>query len=428
MTTGRRGGRKSAPADFVLCDTTQNAFGCGLLQLGKVDRRAEAPMTPSGAYRANRSHLREIATEALEVISGRDCAALDIGCNDGTLLSFYPRWVDRYGVDADVIVESVGQWAWTARAAFPSPELDKAFGDKKFDIITCASVLETVDDPRAFLARIKALLSDDGVVVIETLYAPIAIAKASGEVLGAGARAVYSLGVLERLLRDCDLKIFRGALTDKSGGSIRLFLTHDHVDDYDFDPWYERLARLWDEENALSLRTTTSYQAFENRARAGRELFQAILTRCREDGDTVHLLSDGPEALATYRWAGDAGAVFAAAVSEKPPETGAYLCDHGPVLISQTDCRAAEPDILVAPTALKREMLERWREAIMRGAQMLIPGPDPIMIGAHNFSAEFGKLLSDGDAGGDVETLRTILTAAGGPRLVAVNEAREETG
>lgn len=428
MTTGRRGGRKPLAAEFALCDPTKDAFACGLLQLGKTERRVQAPITPSGAYRSNRSHLREVATEALEILSGRDCAALDIGCNDGTLLSFYPRWVERFGVDTAEIVEQVGPWAWTAQAAFPSPELDKAFGDKKFDIITTVSLLELVDDPRSFLARIKSLLADDGVIVIETLYAPIAMARASGEVIAAGARAVYSLGVLERLIRDCALKIFKGALTDKDGGSIRLFLTHDAVDNYDFDPWYERLARLWDEENALCLRAPTSYQAFENRAAAGRAAFQQTLKRCHEMGETIHLLSSGPEALSTYRWAGDAGAVFAAAVSERPPEPGAYLCDHGPILISQTDCRAAEPDILVAPTALKREMLERWREAIMRGAQLLVPSPTPLIIGAHNFSAEFGKLLSDGDTGGDVETLRTILTAAGGPRLVAVNEARKETG
>ncbi|MEZ5917434.1 MAG: hypothetical protein R3C40_07715 [Parvularculaceae bacterium] len=42
------------------------------------------------------------------------------------------------------------------------------------------------------------------------------------------------------------------ALTDKDGGSIRLFITHD-TEDYDFDPWYERLM-VWD-ESALSLRS-----------------------------------------------------------------------------------------------------------------------------------------------------------------------------
>ena len=421
MTTARRGGRKPEPASFVVCDASQDAFACGLLQLGKVDRR-EAPVeTASATYRTNRSHLRSIATEALELISGRDCNALDIGCNDGTLLSFYPRWVDRYGVDTGDIVDAVGAWAWSAKASFPSAELDRAFGDKKFDLITAISILEKIAEPRAFVAAVKRNLARDGVLVLETLYAPMALARTSIEAFTSGAQAVYSLGVLERLLRDCDLKIFRGALTDKEGGSIRLFITHSDVSDYDFDPWYERLARLWDEENALALRSIQSYQAFEGRSTQARAQFQTVLKEAADRNESIQLLSSGPQAVALYRWAGEAASTICAAVDEKPPVAGQYLCEHGPVVISETDCRAAEPDFLLAPASLKREMLERWREAIMLGARMIIATPEPHIVNAHNFSAEFGKALAGGDNPGEVETLRTILNAAGGPRLVAQN-------
>lgn len=420
MTPAQRAGRKPASTDFVLCDVTKDAFGCGLLQLGKVDRRAKAATTPSAAYRSNRSHLRSIATEALEMISGRDCSALDVGCNDGTLLSFYPRWVDRHGVDSSDLVNNVGEWAWTAKASFPSSELDRAFGDKKFDIITAISVLEQIEDPRAFFARMKALLSSDGIIVLETLYAPMALTRTGFDAFAGSASAVYSLGVLERLARDCDLKICRGSLTDKEGGSIRLFITHADVTEFDFDPWYERLARLWDEENSLALRSIQSYQAFENRAALARTEFQQLLSEIRERGETAHILTAGPQAIALYRWAGEQAKTITAAVDEKPAVNGAYLCEHGPVVLSETDCRAAEPDFLIAPASLKREMLERWREAILLGAQMIIATPTPHIVDANNYSAEFGKSLASGDNPGEVETLRAILAAAGTPRLIAV--------
>lgn len=419
MINAQRAGRKPRPLDFVLCDATKDAFACGLLQSGKIERRALIEETPSAAYRSTRSHLRSIATEALEIVSGRDCSALDIGCNDGTLLSFYPRWVDRYGVDTNDIVENVGGWAWTAKAPFPSAELDKAFGEKSFDIITAVSVLEKIEEPRAFFARMKSLLASDGVIVIETLYAAMALARTGVDAFASGAQSVYSLGVLERIARDCDLKIFRGALTDKEGGSIRLYLTHANVTEYDFDPWFERLARLWDEENALALREIQSYQAFENRAEAARDEFTSMLADIEARGETVHLLSAGPQAVALFRWAGEYGRVITAAIDEQPSE-GAYLCDHGPIVISETDCRAAEPDYVIAPAPLKREMLERWREAIVLGAKMIVASPTPHIIDANNYSSEFGKALAGGDNPGEVETLRAILTAAGGPRLIAV--------
>jgi len=427
MTDAKRAGRKPEPADYVLCDATKDAFACGLLQRGKIDRRASVKETPSGAYRSTRSHLRSIATEALEIVSGRDCSALDIGCNDGTLLSFYPRWVDRFGVDTNDIVENIGAWAWTAKSAFPSAELDRAFGDKKFDIITAISILEKIEEPRSFFARMKALLASDGIIVLETLYAPMALARTGIDAFASGAQTIFSLGVLERMVRDCELKIFRGSLTDKEGGSIRLFITHTDVSEYDFDPWYERLARLWDEENALALRAIQSYQAFENRAATAREDLQALLEGIRSRGETAHLLSTGPQAVALYRWAGAAGQAIVAAIDEQPPAEGAYLCDHGPIVISETDCRAAEPDYLIAPAPLKREMLERWRETIVLGAKMIVATPEPHVIDAHSYGSEFGKALASGDNPGEVETLRAILTAAGGPRLIAEGGAEKKS-
>ncbi|HNR77371.1 MAG TPA: methyltransferase domain-containing protein, partial [Parvularculaceae bacterium] len=171
INPGRKGviGRaKPAAVEFVICDPSKDVHACGLVQnahsIASLPRRA----APSGAFRTVRSSLRSLATEGLELISGRDCAALDIGCSDGTLLSFYPRWVDRFGVDPSEVVDQIGDWAWSAKASFPSADLDRAFAGKKFDLITASSVLEEVEEPRAFFARIKALLMDDGVLALET--------------------------------------------------------------------------------------------------------------------------------------------------------------------------------------------------------------------------------------------------------------------
>ncbi|MBB5519692.1 class I SAM-dependent methyltransferase [Amphiplicatus metriothermophilus] len=410
------GGR--GEARYVICDASREAMACGLIQSAHMRAQEETRATPSSRYAATRAHLRAVATEALELISGRDCAALDIGCSDGALLSYYPRWVERFGVDPSEWVEIIGAWAWTARERFPSEALDRAFGEKKFDIVTAVSVLEEIEDPRAFFARVKGLLASDGVFALETLYLPAALTRNRVDAFMAGASGVYSLSVLERLARDSGLKIFRGALTDKEGGSIRLFLTHAECDAHDFDPWYERLARLWDEENALALRAMQPYHAFERRVAETRERFVRLLKDIADKGERAHLLGAGPVSAALRVWAGEAASVIEAAVEDG--RSGERLGRRGPAIISETDCRAAEPDWLIAPASLKREMMERWREAILLGARMIVATPEPHVIHARNFAAEFGKTLAAGDGAGETETLRAILGAAGGPRLVAV--------
>ncbi|MEX0644908.1 MAG: class I SAM-dependent methyltransferase [Parvularculaceae bacterium] len=408
--------KKSQSTDFVLCDPSRDALACGLLQAAHVYSDLTCRDQPSGRYATTRSNLRSLATEALELISGRDCAALDIGCNDGSLLSFYPRWVDRYGVDPSPTIEKIGDWAWTAKSAFPTSDIDRAIGARKFDIITAASVLESIDEPRAFFARVKSLLCEDGVFTLETLYAPMALTRTHIEAFVGGASAVYSLSVLERLLRDSGLKIFRGALTDKDGGSIRLFITHDGVEDHDFDPWYERLARLWDEENALALRALQPYQAFEQRAIAAREALGAMLADLADKGESAHLLGIGEQSAAVVAWAGEGARVISAAVADGARATApAVKLD----VISETQSRADEPDFLIAPAALTREMLERWRESILLGARMIFVSPEPHIVHAQNYASALAKALAAGDSAGGVETLRAILGAAGAPRLVA---------
>lgn len=409
------GGRRGGDIEFVYCDPARDARACGLLQSADAEPYDGPNPEYSGKYASNRNQLRQAATEALELISGRDCAALDIGCNDGALLSFYPRWVERYGVDPAQAVEEIGDWAWSARAQFPSAEIDRAFGGKKFDIVTAISVLETLAEPRAFLARVKALLSADGVVVVETLYAPMTLARTSIEAVAGAAQSVYSLGVLERLFRDCGLKIFRGMMTEKSGGSIRLFATHADVDAYDFDPWFDRLARLWDEENALSLRSRQPYQAFERRADEATAAFRALLKKIRIEGGTAHLAGCGPEARAVLALAGPESKVFSGVIADLRDDASAFRLPA----VTETDSRAAEPEYLAAPASLKREMLERWRETILLGGKLVFATPAPHVVDNRNYAAELARALAAGDGTGGVETLRAILGASGAPRLVS---------
>lgn len=405
--------------EYLLCDPSRDARACGLLQSAVVGE--PVAVSPSSRHSSTRDQLRAVATESLELISGRDCSALDIGCNDGTLLSYYPRWVERFGVDPGDHVDEIGDWAWSAKSAFPSKDIDQAFGEKKFDIITAVSVLEYVDDPQALLARVKSLLTDDGVFALETLYSPHILTRNCLEALQSGAAAMYSLSVIEWLVREAGMKIFKGALTSKEGGSIRLFLTHQENDEFDFDPWFERLARLWDEENALAMRALQPYQSFEKRVEDVRANFLSLLDDLAKREENAHILGADTQAEALIRWAGSSANVITAAVDTPASRETKTLGETGLRVISETESRSAEPAVLIAPTRYKREMLERWRETILLGARMIFVTPMPHVVSAANFASEYGKSIGGGDGPGGTETLRAILAASGGLRLIAEN-------
>ena len=417
-----KGARKSASKKpgYVLCDPSRHARACGLLQSDMVD--AGPLPTPSARYASNREHLRAMATEALELLSGRDCAALDIGCNDGSLLSYYPRWVERFGVDPSDFVDEVGKWAWSAKASFPSPELDSAFGEKKFDIITAASVFEHIDDPRGFLKAVKERLSSDGVLALETLYSPMVLTRNSIDIFQVGVTAVYSLSVLEWLVRSEGMKVVKGALTAKAGGSIRLFITHKENEDLDFDPWNERLATLWDEENALAMRALQPYQSFDRRVEDIRHALAQMFDEISERGETVHILGSDVQSEAMLDFMGRSAASVGAVVDTFGARERDVFGKTGLPIISETESRAAEPDYVLAPARYKREMLERWREPIELGAKMIFATPMPHIVTAANYASEYGKTIASGDNAGGAESLRSILSAAGGLRVIHENK------
>ncbi|MEL6112423.1 MAG: class I SAM-dependent methyltransferase [Pseudomonadota bacterium] len=411
----------SALDTYRLCDPSIDPHACGLLHQPAKPTREPRTLMPSARLRTTRNHLRDAATEALEMISGRDCAALDIGCNDGTLLSFYPRWVDRFGVDPHESVEEIGEWAWSARASFPSAHLDQAFGTKQFDIITCISTFEEVSDPRAFLACVRDRLAPDGLLVLETLYAPVLLTANSFDLANPDLCQVFSLQVLEYLVRQEGLKIVRGGMTNKNGGSIRLFIAHDSFDGFDFDPWSERLARLWDEETVLALRDRAPYQAYYARLCDAQRTFQEMIADIVSYDEEIAILGTDDQALDLMTWAGPTiqDAAFLVRMADRDHADG--TSDPSLPVLSETECRARQPAYLLAPAARKQEALEMWRESIMAGAKLIIPTPAPHIIDAVNYSTEFGKTISQGDSAAGVETLRAILFAAGGPRLIAEN-------
>lgn len=416
---------KTHTARYVLCDPSRHARACGLLQSDTAE--IDSVPAPSARHSSNREHLRAMATEALELLSGRDCAALDIGCNDGSLLSYFPRWVERYGVDPSVHVDEVGKWAWSAKAAFPSDEIDAAFGEKKFDIITAASVFEHIDDPRAFLAAVKQRLSSDGVFALETLYAPMVLTRNSIDVFQAGVSAIYSLSVLEWLIRSEGMKVVKGSLTSKEGGSIRLYATHAENSEFDFDPWNERMAKLWDEENALAMRAVQPYQSFENRAADIRHAVAVLFGEIAGRNETVHMLGADAQTEALLAFMGPSAKQVSAVVDTHGARELDTLGQTGLPIISETESRGAEPDYVIAPARYKREMLERWREAIMLGARMIFITPTPHVVTSSNYAGEYGKTIAGGDDSAGPETLRSILAAAGGLRLIVENKETEES-
>lgn len=94
-------------------------------------------------------------------------AVLDIGCGGGELVYLLRRFgIDAQGVEPDAIYSEQARrdLGLPVRTGFVE---DMAFPNRSFSVMLMYHVLEHIDGPVALLARLRPLLTDDGLLVVE---------------------------------------------------------------------------------------------------------------------------------------------------------------------------------------------------------------------------------------------------------------------
>ena len=144
---------------LVRCDPMRDEKACGLLQMEYTippEVLYSAYWYRSGTNNTMRRHLQGIVEEAIEMTGRKELATvLDIGCNDGTLLGFYPASFTKFGVDPSDIAQEIKAPVNVVQDIFPSEELISQLGSRTFDIITSIAMYYDLEDPIAFTRGIN---------------------------------------------------------------------------------------------------------------------------------------------------------------------------------------------------------------------------------------------------------------------------------
>src|SRR5215213_10894158 len=166
---------------IVRCNPEEDENACGLLQMEHSvppEILYAAYWYRSGTNDTMRNHLKNIVDSVLNTAKKPTLSVLDIGCNDGTLLSYYPDNVDKYGCDPSDVAQEV-KIAKVVQDIFPSEKLLNLLAGKKLDVITSIAMFYDLENPVDFVKGIKSFLSEDGMWVFEMSYMPKMLELAS---------------------------------------------------------------------------------------------------------------------------------------------------------------------------------------------------------------------------------------------------------
>lgn len=388
-------GRPRVPITLDLCGGTTG--GCGLVQ-----QRYTAPQDflytrhywyRSGVTATMRQALADVVQQARVRVGGLNSGdvVLDIGANDGSLLSWYNQAVIRVGVEPAVNLaqecrsrcEVFIPEFWSAerytrafsnlydQANHPRPVLETDRWRPK--VVTACGMFYDLEDPNQFIADVAKVLHPEGVFVAQLMCLRQTIENNDVGNLCHEHLEFYSFRSLEHLLGAHGLEVFDVESNSVNGGSYRLYCRHrgSRVGGTSVWPGIVR-----DEERLSRLDRPETYRKWFARLGENRDRCIDFVAQKAMTGRKVWAYGASTKGNVILQWYGLDHRLIEAVADRSPEKAGRYTVGTGIPVRSEEEFRAAAPDYaLVLPYAFKREFLAREAAWQQGGGKFVFPLP-----------------------------------------------------
>ena len=374
---------KKIPLTLVLCDRGKNSSACGLVQLREtVDRDL---MYREYFYRSAvnpmmRVALRNVVSDLRARVDFKkgDCV-LDIGCNDGTMLTYFPKYLNRVGLDPAQNIDRTGldKSIVVATDYFSKEKSLQLSGGALFKGITSIAMFYDLNDPNDFVSEIKSVLDQEGVWCIQLSYLASSIKTLNFYDICHEHLTYYSLKVLGNLMAKHGLYIFDATVNDVNGGSLIIFVTHSRNQ----RPVSANLRKLSLLENRLALADASTYRVFAKKIENLKMTVRNFIKEENRNGGLVVGLGASTKGNVLLQFF-DIRKNMLPFISEWNPEkVGLRTLGTDIELISEQKNRSLNPNaMLVLIWFFKDEIIKREKSYLAAGGKLFFPMPRPHIV------------------------------------------------
>lgn len=214
------------PIEILYCETCRTAH-----QRFQIAKRDLFPTT----YHYRSRHTADVldgmkdlvaACEAsLGALSGRK--VLDVGCNDGSLLSFFAaRGARPFGIEPTGAAADAAQHGYVIINDFLSEDVAADFVRRhgRPDIITFTNVFAHIEDLGSVVRSLRQLCHGDTLIVIENHYLGAVLEKNQFDTFYHEHPRTYSYTSFVHIAAALDRQILRAEFPKRYGGNIRIFM------------------------------------------------------------------------------------------------------------------------------------------------------------------------------------------------------------
>lgn len=372
---------RKVPLELVRCNPELDENACGLVQLKHTfpsDIMYTDYWYASGVNQTMRDALADITTRAKEFVTiKKGDVAVDIGCNDGTLLKSYGNpELDLLGFDpAKNFMGVEGEGFTRITDYFNKNSYLAARGTKKAKIITSIAMFYDLEDPTAFTRDIFDILDDDGVWVLQMADLPNMLRNNMFDNICHEHTTYYYLAPMEFLLQRCGMKLVDVEMNSVNGSSYRFYIRKINGPEPS-EGARKRIAKVRFEEFNMALDTDAPYKKFKENIERNKNDLLFFINQERAKGKKVFVYGASTKGNVLLQYCELNENIIPFAADRNPRKWGTKTLGSNIPIISEEDARAMMPDyFLVLPYHFLDEMLVREKEFIDRGGKFVVPVP-----------------------------------------------------
>jgi hypothetical protein len=365
--------------ELKLCMKGDTDNHCGLLQLANSydlsDMYAAYPYT-SMSNVSMRKILKDVVDSgvALNNLQSGDLI-LDIGGNDGTLLSFFK--------DSDYQLLNIDA-AKNIQSSFSSPNLITVHGffnkqlfddavSKKARLIFSIAMFYHLANPVSFCKDVEACMENNGVWIIQMAYLPAMLQTNMYDNIVHEHNGYYGIETLQWVMKQAGLEIFDVVINDVYGGSFCVFIKKRDCTQFKTTDRFNKLLKLEKKVKIFELQT---YKDFAHDIKKTKDELQKLVKKIRAKNKTIWIYGASTKGNTIMQYCEFNKADIVAAADCNSFKYGKYIIGCDVPITDEDTMRKAHPDYLfVLPYSFIDAFMTRENELVKSGTQFITPLP-----------------------------------------------------
>ncbi len=320
----------------------------------------------SGVTKTMRDGLKDIFYSSQKYINlEKDDTVLDIGANDGTLLSYFKKKCKTIGCEpaknlttqlkknCNFIIDNF--WNFQNLTS-----ILKKNNLKKPKLITAIGMFYDLEDPNKFIKDASKSLDDEGIFIAQLMCLKSMIEKNDIGNICHEHIEFYSLKSLKYLFENNGLEIFKIEENEINGGSYRIFCRRLNKGSIKLP--YENIEKMM--------------TGFIYRAKKNKKAITAFVKKKNKEGKKIFLYGASTKGNTVLQYYRLDNKIIPYAAERSPEKWGRYTVGTGIKIISEKKARILKPDyFLVTPWGFIKEFLKREKKWRKNGGKFIVPFP-----------------------------------------------------